>query len=150
MVVSEVIGNEAILFGTSVLCGMGLVLTYDILRIIRRLIPHGNIWIGIEDVCYWIFCTVHVFLLLYLKNDGRMRGFCFLGILLGGLFYASLLSRGILKIVVPVLDKIGKVLGKILGTLGRPPIKLGKKIFSFIRKQLKKLYKAIRMGLCKL
>ena len=57
MVVSEVIGNEAILFGTSVLCGMGLVLTYDILRIIRRLIPHGNIWIGIEDVCYWIFCT---------------------------------------------------------------------------------------------
>ena len=150
MVVSDVIGNEAILFVTSVFCGMGLVFVYDVLRIIRRIIPHGNVWIGIEDVCYWIFCTIHVFLLLYLKNDGRMRGYCFLGILLGGLFYAFAISRGIMKIVVPILNRIIKLVGKVLGIAGKPFIKIGKKIFSFVRKQLKKMYKAIRMGLCKL
>ena len=72
MQVSEAIGNEATFFLVSMLCGMGLVLTYDFFRIIRRLIPHGNIWIGIEDVCYWIFGTVVVFLLLYQKNDGML------------------------------------------------------------------------------
>ncbi|MBQ1271529.1 MAG: spore cortex biosynthesis protein YabQ, partial [Clostridia bacterium] len=41
---------------------------------------HGNVWIGIEDICYWFFCTGVVFLLLYQGNDGRMRGFAFLGI----------------------------------------------------------------------
>lgn len=146
MQVSEAIGNEAIFFLISVLCGMGLVLTYDFFRIIRRLIPHGNIWIGIEDVCYWIFGTVVVFLLLYQKNDGMLRAFCFLGIALGGVIYAFLFSRFVVKIFVWVLGTIGKPFVKI----GKKIITFIKKIMAFIRKQLKKLYKAIKIGLCKL
>lgn len=146
MQVSDAIGNEVIFFLVSVLCGVGLVLTYDFFRILRRLIPHGNIWIGIEDVCYWIFGTVVVFLLLYQKNDGMLRAFCFLGIALGGVIYTFLFSRFVVKIFV-----------KVLGTIGKPFVKTGKKIITFIkkiiafiRKQLKKLYKAIKIGLCKL
>lgn len=139
MQVSEAIGNEAIVFLISVLCGVGLVLAYDFFRIVRRLIPHGNIWIGIEDVCYWIFGTIVVFLLLYQKNDGMLRAFCFLGIALGGVIYAFLFSRFVVKISVWVL-----------GTIGKPFVKIGKKIIAFIMKQLKKLYKAIKIGLCKL
>ena len=146
MQVSEAIGNEAIFFLVSVLCGMGLVLTYDFFRIIRRLIPHGNIWIGIEDVCYWIFGTVVVFLLLYQKNDGMLRAFCFLGIALGGIIYAFLFSRFVVKIFVWVLGAIGKPFVK----LGKKIITFIKKIIAFIRKRLKKLYKAIKIGLCKL
>lgn len=150
MQVSEAIGIEAMLFAVSTLCGMGLVFTYDIFRIFRRLVPHGNIWIGIEDVCYWLFCTVVVFLLLYQRNDGMMRAFCFLGIILGGVIYAFLLSRFVVKICVKILGTIIKFLGKILGTIGKPFAKTGKKILAFVRKQLKKLYKAIKIGLCKL
>lgn len=150
MQVSEAIGNEAVFFCVSMLCGMGLVLTYDFFRIFRRLIPHGNIWIGVEDVCYWFFCTVVVFLLLYQRNDGMIRAFCFLGIALGGAIYAFLLSRFVLKICVKTLGTILKFLGKILGALGKPFAKTGKKILTFIGKQLKKLYKAIKIGLCKL
>lgn len=146
MQVSEAIGNEAIFFLVSVLCGMGLVLTYDFFRIIRRLIPHGNIWIGIEDVCYWIFGTVVVFLLLYQKNDGMLRAFCFLGIALGGIIYAFLFSRFVVKIFVWVLGAIGKPFVKP----GKKIITFIKKIIAFIRKRLKKLYKAIKIGLCKL
>ena len=131
-------------------CGMGLIFTYDIFRICRRLIPHGNIWIGIEDVCYWLFCTGAVFLLLYQRNDGMMRAFCFLGIALGGAVYAFLLSRFVVKICVKILGTILKLFGKILGVVGRPFARTGKKILNFIVKQLKKLYKAIKIGLCKL
>lgn len=150
MQVSEAIGNEAVFFLASVLCGMGLVLVYDFFRIFRRLVPHGNIWIGIEDVCYWIFCTVAVFLLLYQRNDGMMRAFCFIGIALGGISYAFLLSRFVVKICVRILGTILKFLGKILGVVSKPFTKIGKKILLFLGKQLKKLYKAIKIGLCKL
>ena len=150
MQVSETIGNEAVFFMVSMLCGMGLVFTYDLFRIFRRLVPHGNIWIGVEDVCYWLFCTVAVFLLLYQRNDGMMRAFCFLGIALGGVIYAFLLSRFVLKICVKILGTIMKFLGKVLGVASKPFVKIGKKIFTFLVKQLKKLYKAIKIGLCKL
>lgn len=150
MQVSETIGNEAAFFVVSLLCGMGLVLVYDFFRIFRRLIPHGNIWIGMEDVCYWFLCTVVVFLLLYQKNDGMMRAFCFLGIALGGVIYAFLFSRYVVKISVKILGMILKVFGKILKLLGKPFVKPGKKIVTFLVKQLKKLYKAIKIGLCKL
>jgi len=150
MTISEAIGNEAIFFLTSILCGMGLVFVYDMFRILRRLLPHGNLWIGIEDICYWLFCTVLVFLLLYQGNDGRVRGFAFLGIAIGVVVYAWLLSRFIVTLCVKVFGAILKLLRKVLRTLGKPFVQSGKKLVQFFRKQLKKLYKAIKMGLCKL
>lgn len=149
MVISEGIGNEAVFFGISVLCGMGLVFVYDLFRIFRRIIPHGNLWIGIEDVCYWFFGTIVVFLLLYQRNDGMMRTFSFLGMFLGGILYAFLFSRLIVKICVLVLGTILKFIGKVTGTALRPVLKIEKKIRTFLVKQLKKLYKTIKMGLCK-
>lgn len=150
MVISETIGNEAVFFFVSVLCGMGLVFTYDLFRIFRRIIAHGNIWIGIEDACYWIFCTIVVFLLLYQENDGMMRAFCFLGILIGGVFYGFLFSRFVVKICVLVFGTVLKFFRKVLGTILRPFTKIGKKMGAFLWKQLKKLYKTIKIGLCKL
>ena len=133
MQVSEAIGNEATFFLMSVLCGMGLVLVYDLFRIFRRLVPHGNIWIGIEDVCYWLFCTVVVFLLLYQRNDGMMRAFCFIGIAIGGVSYAFLLSRFVVKICVKILGTMLKFLGKILGVIGKPFVKsVGKSYFFWV------------------
>ena len=142
MRVSEAIGNEAIFFVISMFCGMGLVVVYDLFRIFRRLVSHGNIWIGCEDVSYWLFCTAVVFLLLYRQNDGMMRAFCFLAIGLGGLIYAFLFSKTVVKLVVQFLKALWKVIGS-------PIFKRGKKAFVFVRKQLKKLYKAIKIGLCK-
>jgi len=150
MQVSETIGNEALFFGVSVLCGMGLIFIYDLFRILRRLIPHGNIWIGIEDACYWLFSTVAVFLLLYRENDGMMRAFCFLGIGIGGAIYAFLLSRFVVKICVKIFGGVLKLFRKIFGVIGKPFVGTARKILNFLGKQLKKLYKAIKIGLCKL
>ena len=150
MQISDTIGNEASFFLISAGCGMGLVFVYDLFRIFRRLVPHGNIWIGIEDVCYWIFCTIAVFLLLYQRNDGMMRAFSFLGIALGGAGYAFLFSRFVVKICVMVLGTILKFLRKVIGVVLSPFTKTGKKILAFLGKQLKKLYKTIKIGLCKL
>ena len=61
--------HEAFVFVCSALCGSALFFVYDLFRIFRRLVPHGEVWIGVEDFFYWLLCTAAVFLLLYQKND---------------------------------------------------------------------------------
>ena len=52
------------------LVGIFLAASYDVLRILRGLIPHGKLLINLEDLIYWIYVAVVVFVQLYEKNDG--------------------------------------------------------------------------------
>lgn len=150
MSVSETIGQEAVFLGTSILVGTVLFLAYDVLRIFRRMVPHGNLWIGIEDFLYWLFCTAAVFVLLYRENDGMVRGFAFGGIVIGMLLYYVTLSRLLIRVNVFLFGKLGGILGKLFGTVLGPPVKIGKKFTVFLIKRLKKVWQAVKMGLCKL
>ena len=150
MQVSESIGNEAVFLGISILAGVSLFFLYDILRIFRRLIRHGTVWVGIEDILYWLVCTLTVFLMIYRENDGMVRGFAIGGVVLGMLFYYFLFSRFVIKINVLVLGRILKGITGIFRFLFSPMKRIGKKILFFFRKQLKKAWKAVKMGLCKL
>ena len=142
--------TEAVFLGISVLVGMGLFLLYDIFRIFRRIVPHGAIWIGVEDFCYWLLCTAAVFLMLYQENDGMIRGFAIGGVIFGMILYFFLLSRFVVKINVCILKKILGIAGRITGFVTKPFRKIGRKIISFLCKQLKKWIKMIKMSLCKL
>lgn len=149
MTVSETIGQEALFLGVSFLIGAALFLLYDILRIFRRIVPHGNIWIGFEDFLYWMICTGAVFIMLYQENDGMVRGFAIGGVVIGMISYYFLLSRFVIKINVLVLKTVLGFFKKVFGFLLGPFFKIWKKIWSFLKKRLKKLWRAIKIGLCK-
>lgn len=149
MTVSETIGQEAFFLGVSLLLGAALFLLYDILRIFRRIVPHGNIWIGAEDFLYWIICTGAVFIMLYQENDGMVRGFALGGIVIGMCVYYFLLSRFVIRVNVLVLKTILGFFRKIFGVLLKPFSIVGKKIAGFLRKRLKKLWRAVKIGLSK-
>lgn len=150
MVISEAIGQQAALFCTSIFVGAGLFLLYDVLRIFRRVIQHGNIWIGVEDFFYWIVCTAVVFVMLYQENDGMVRGFALLGLVFGMAVYFLFLSRFIVRANVFILKKILGCVRKVLHFFFGPLIKRGKKVMAFLTKQLKKIAQAVKIGLCKL
>lgn len=150
MVVSETIGQEAIFLGVAILVGVGLFFLYDLFRILRRIIPHGVIWISVEDFFYWIICTGAVFVMLYQENDGMVRGFALGGVVVGMLLYYLLLSRLVIRVNVLVLKKILGIVGKIAGVLLGPIWRLIKKLGRMIRKELKKFIRAVKMSLCKL
>lgn len=150
MVVSESIGHEAAVLGISVLVGAVLFLLYDVLRIFRRIVPHGNIWIGVEDFLYWLICTAAVFVMLYRENEGMVRGFALGGLVVGMLLYYALLSRLVIRVNVLVLRSVLGAIGKIFGTLFGPILRILKKLYKFIRKELKKMIRAVKIGLCKL
>lgn len=81
----------------SFLTGAGLMMTYDLLRISRIMIPHSYVVVGIEDMIYWIYAALVTFSLLYEQNDGGLRGYVITGIFLGMFLYDRLVSRFFLK-----------------------------------------------------
>lgn len=86
--------------------GAGLMMTYDFLRAFRIFVPHHPVWMGIEDMVYWIYASLITFSLLYEQNDGGLRGYVIAGIFIGMVVYDRLVSRFFLK----VLKKIWKYL----------------------------------------
>lgn len=106
---------------------MGIFITfiYDILRILRRVIPHGKFAVSLEDIIFWIYCAAKVFLLMHNESNGTLRWFAVLGALTGMLLYKKIFSGFFvkwvslgLKKVVRIMEKIGKILWKPFGVVG--------------------------------
>ncbi|MEY8354311.1 spore cortex biosynthesis protein YabQ [Lachnospiraceae bacterium 54-53] len=83
----------------SFLTGAGLMMTYDLLRISRIFIPHSSVFIGIEDMIYWIYAALITFSLLYAQNDGGLRGYVIAGVFAGMFLYDRLVSRFFIKLL---------------------------------------------------
>lgn len=67
--------------------GIAMALTYDILRVFRRILPHNRFFAGLEDMLYWIAVTVAGFVMLQRADQGKLRWFAAAGVCIGlGLF----------------------------------------------------------------
>lgn len=148
--VSEAIGKELAFLGVSVVLGAALTACYDLLRIFRRVVRHGTIAIAVEDFSYWLAVTGVFSLVLYQENDGMVRGFAFLGILVGMLLYHGLCSRYVVRFFSWGLNRLKKGIRTTLHFLFSPMAKVLKKVGRALKKQLKKIWKTVKIGLCKL
>lgn len=155
--VSAEIIKEADVLLASAFTGALILFVYDLLRIIRRLIPHKSCVVGAEDLLFWIGGAVALFTTLYRENSGYIRGFAIMGVLIGMLIYNLAFSSWVVKGSVYILEKIFFFISRPLvwtaRFLKRPAgfvKKIAKKVIRFLKKQLKKIYKAVRIGLCKI
>lgn len=133
--------GELQFFGLAVIRGVLILVLYDILRILRRIVPHGNLAVALEDLFYWLGTAFLVFQLLYRENDGAVRGYALFAVALGMLLYHQTVSGWLVHV-------ISAVLGRILGTLWRPFSLIGGKVVQvlrvtvrFYKKKLKKQFK---------
>ncbi len=116
--------------------GMGVFITfvYDLLRILRRVIPHNKFFVSMEDLLFWIFCALSVFALMYSMGNGNLRWFAVFGAL-GGMFtYLKVISPWFVRIQTLVLRKI------LTGM---------KRLGSYIKNKLTVVFKLLKMLLCK-
>ena len=144
--------------------GIGMVFVYDLFRIFRRVVRHNTVWVAIEDMFFWIGCAFWLFRLMYRQIDGSIRAFVILGALVGMLLYNISLSRWIVRGGTAVLRFIGKLFAKVGWFLSAPFRFLGRRLGSGagvlgrlwkkngrrMKKRLKKLWKTVKIGLCKL
>ena len=155
--VSAAIYEELALVCLFFLLGIFLAASYDVLRIFRGLIPHGRLLVNLEDLLYWIYVAVVVFVMLYEKNDGQLRGYVFGGLLVGMAVYACTFSR---ICVPPMIAFLRRVLGFLLKPVrkllrflraeGRKGEAFCEKVWTCQKKRLKKMWKLVKIGIYKL
>ena len=116
--------------GTALVHGVVITVVYDLIRIFRRVISHGNFWIGVEDFLFWIWTSLWIFSVLYRENDGNLRMYTIFAMILGMLVYHRTISEPFVKIS-------GKIFRKIIFFVCWP-IKRLKIYISFLGKKLKK------------
>lgn len=134
--------NQAYLFLVFSLTGVAIGVLFDIFRILRKSIKTPNIIIYIEDILFWILAGLLILYNIWYFNDGEIRVYMFLGIIIGVLLYMSTLSNIIIKIFSKILQMIIKVLEipfktiiaifrKIITTIAQFFIKIVKKRKNF-------------------
>ena len=89
---SSVIAEEFRTVAAALAAGAVITLVYDLFRIFRRAIPHGNFWIGAEDLIFWIWASLWIFSVLYRENDGNVRMYTILAMALGMILYHKSVS----------------------------------------------------------
>lgn len=157
--------NHAILvelqfFATSVFWGMILLILYDVLRIVRRIIKHNVILVGMQDIIYWIICSILIFHMMYQQNDGIIRGFSIMAMLIGMMLYHNLISDKFVDLVSKSINKILNFIQKLIMLLFKPFIftfhkilrlitwifKKLKKLLHYFINTLKKIWKSIKIN----
>jgi len=149
---SQSITVELKFFAISILWGALVLLAYDQLRVLRRIIRHNNFLVTVQDLIFWVLASVFIFAMIYTKNSGTIRGFSIMGMVIGMLIYhyvfsdliVTIISRGILFILYP-FSYILKCIKKGFRFI----IKLIKKYMFGIFMRLKNLVKSIKIILQK-
>ncbi|MBE5866549.1 MAG: hypothetical protein E7292_10135 [Lachnospiraceae bacterium] len=120
--------------------GVFITFVYDILRVLRRVIPHPDFLVSVEDMGFWIYCAAKVFLMMYYESNGTLRWFAIGAALMGMFLYLKLVSPLWIKYMSLLLGKILEILFKILKFLLKPiyrVLRRSKKQLTLLRKVLK-------------
>lgn len=120
--------NQAYLFLVFSLTGVAIGVLFDFFRILRRTIKTANIITYIEDVLFWILTGLLILYNIWYFNNGEIRIYMFLGIIMGVLIYMSTLSNILIKIFSKILQIIIKAVELPIKTI----IVLFRKIFTAI------------------
>ena len=130
--------NQAYLFLVFSMTGVAIGILFDFFRILRRSIKTSNFITYIEDVLFWILTGLLVLYNIWYFNNGEIRIYMFLGIIMGVLIYMSTLSNILIKIFSKILQTIIKVIELPIKTIITFFSKIFTTIYTFSTKITKK------------
>lgn len=84
---------------TMLLSGIGMGIVFDGYRVVSDELQINRWWIPVLDLLYWIAATLVVFHVLSASNEGEVRTYVFLGLLLGIACHYWLFSKLVEKLV---------------------------------------------------
>lgn len=157
------INLEVKLFLASVVWGIILVVLYDVIRILRRVIKHNRLVAGMEDVIFWTVSAILIFRMMYQINDGGIRGFAVGGVLIGMILYHYSISDYLVYIIARGIHKGERGIVKVFKFITKPVVWGWRRIKWFVgfllklfnrpakvgRKSLKKIWKQVKIAVVK-
>lgn len=141
------VSSQAYIFLCTVIGGMVVGFVYDIFRVSRKIIKTKNIIVYLEDIIFWFLVSFLTFMVLFMSNSGQIRGYAFIGLVLGVIIYALLISYYVVRGLVRGIEIIEWIIIKLYKIISLP-IKFIMKIFylpiSYISKGYQKIKNVIR------
>lgn len=131
--------NQAYLFLVFSLTGVIIGILFDFFRILRRTIKTSNFITYIEDILFWILTGFLILYNIWCFNNGEIRIYMFLGIILGVLIYMLTLS----SILIKIFSKILRTLINMLKLPFKTIISVFRKIVTSIEKIFTKITKKL-------
>ena len=117
--------NEIYIFLLFILTGMSIGILFDIFRILRKSFKTIDFITYIQDFLFWLLAGAILLYSIFSFNNGELRGYIFIGVILGIILYMLILSKYFVKVSVAIIN----ILKKIIYT----PIKF---IINFIKKHI--------------
>lgn len=112
--------------------GFIIGLLFDFFRILRKTIKTSDFITYIEDALFWILTGFIILYSIFKYNNGEIRFFMLMAIILGILAYMILISKFILKISLSIINFIKSIFHTIFNFIKIPFMifmKLFKKLF---------------------
>lgn len=126
--------NESHFLLYSIFAGVIITMVYDIIKIVRNVIPHDGFFIAIEDTIFWIFASLYLFSMLYKMNNGTVRWFAIAGSAVGMIVYKKLLGQYIVEIMSTAIIRLLHIVSRAVGFLFSPVKWLVSKVFTKLKK----------------
>lgn len=92
------------------LTGIIIGILFDVFRIMRKSFKTPDFITYIEDVIFWILTGIILLFTIFTFNNGEIRIYLFIGLLLGLCFYILNLSKYFIKINVTIIKFFKKIL----------------------------------------
>ena len=143
---NEFIIAELMFFLSSLIWGAILFAAYDILRVLRNVFRHAKVIIAIEDIVFWVTAGILIFRMMYQMNDGIIRYYAVISIILGMKLYQWIFSAKIVKLLSAWFLAIRRLILRLIYILVAPIryiIGKLKKFIIFIFRKVKKRAKVL-------
>ena len=97
-----------------ILNGIIIALIFDAFRILRKIFKTPDWVTYLEDIIFWIISCVIIAFSIYTYNNGEIRLYMFIGLLIGAILYIITISKYVIKIFVFIIDKFKYIFKKVL------------------------------------
>lgn len=132
--------NQAYLFLIFVINGVIIGLIFDFFRILRISFKTKDFVTYIEDILFWIITGVILLYSIFIFNNGEIRLFMFIGVIIGILLYILLISKYIIKVNVYIINILKKIVGIPIKMLYRFIKKVFFRPISFVIINIRKIF----------
>jgi spore cortex biosynthesis protein YabQ len=109
-------------FLSTVIAGIAVGIMFDVYRIIVGFNNQSRILMAITDMLFWIFCSFAIFVFFLYTNNGDLRYYIFVGLLLGILLYFKLASKRFIIALRGIIYFISKIF-RLIFIIIKYPIK---------------------------
>jgi len=139
------VSAQAYIFLYSIVGGVIIAFIYDIFRVKRRAVKTSLIFVYVEDLVFWIIVGAVMFAVIYLSNEGEVRGYIFIGSLLGIIAYSLVFSKIVMAAFLYVIKTVCRLV-KFLCRMIAYPFRAVFGLLSFPARYTAKSFKKMYYG----